>query len=158
MTIILQDRNNSHKHTRARIGKYVAKHVNDHKQAGNEISYMCKYITFSFSTVFSLMSVCCEVLARNRATKGIASQSSTRQHNYPQRAIDGNDDDNNKHDSCTLTYRQYKPWWKVSFEDTIHVYEVGILNSGNGKSLNDVVFPHYIPALATVRTTTCDTN
>ena len=93
-------------------------------------------------TVFSLICFCYEVLARNWAWKGIATQSSTRDHNDPQRAIDENEDDNMKRHSCSLTNRQNKPWWRVSFVDIIDVYEVGIQTSGNGKSLTDEVFSH----------------
>ena len=89
--------------------------------------------------VFSLMNFCYVVLARNMSTKGIVSQSSTKNDRKPQWAID---ESIYGYYSCSKTLREYRPWWKVHFRDTIHVYEVGIVNPASSKLLNDVVFPH----------------
>ena len=85
---------------------------------------MCKY----HHTVFSLMRFCYLVLSRNLAMKGIASESSTRKGHKSQWANDGNDDAKDNQHSCSQTLRQKKPWWRVTFDDTIHVYEVEIVN------------------------------
>ena len=63
------------------------------------------------------------------ARQGVATQSSTHRRGAAEYAIDGNDDGNFRHGSCSCTKRQRSPWWMVTFTKLISVYEVIITSS-----------------------------
>ena len=65
----------------------------------------------------------------NFAHQGVATQSSTHRRGAAEYAIDGNDDGNFRHGSCSCTKRQRSPWWMVTFTKLISVYEVIITSS-----------------------------
>ena len=67
------------------------------------------------------------VLGKNFARYGFATQSSYL-NSVAQRAIDGKTDGNFHHRSCTVTNKEYGPWWTVYFKKIISVREVVIHN------------------------------
>ena len=68
-------------------------------------------------------------IGKNIAFDGFATQSSTYEELYPpELAIDGNLHNKLHKHSCTLTLKDYEPWWKVTFKYDILVNEVIILN------------------------------
>ena len=66
-------------------------------------------------------------LGKNFARYGFATQSSS-SNSDAQRAIDGKIDGFFPHHSCTLTYKDYTPWWTVYFKQIILVRNVIIHN------------------------------
>ena len=65
----------------------------------------------------------------NFARQGVATQSSTHRRGAAEYAIDGNDDGNFRHGSCSCTKRQRSPWWMVTFTKLISVREVIITSN-----------------------------
>ena len=64
-------------------------------------------------------------LGQNFARYGFATQSSW---GTAARAIDGKADGIFKHRSCSITRKDYSPWWTVYFKKIISVREVIIHN------------------------------
>jgi len=64
-------------------------------------------------------------LGINFARQGFATQSSW---GSAERAIDGQTDGNFTHKSCSVTAKDYSPWWTVYFKNIILVRKVIIHN------------------------------
>ena len=56
-------------------------------------------------------------LARNKPTK----QSSTAYNGHPERAVDGNRNDDYNRSSCTHTDDRTPPWWRVDLQKVVSV-------------------------------------
>ena len=64
----------------------------------------------------------------NFALKGFATASSSLSRGDPKNAIDGNPAASFSQGSCTLTDREYEPWWRLYFGQVISGSEVVITN------------------------------
>ena len=83
---------------------------------------MYTYInTYTFVRIILIFAA----LGINFARQGFARQSSW---GNAERAIDGKADGIFKHKSCTITNKDYSPWWTVYFKKIISVREVIIHN------------------------------
>ena len=69
-----------------------------------------------------------EVVGKNLAREGIATQSTTSRGYSASFAIDGNADSNFDHSSCSKTNLVTRPWWMVTFKNLVLVQEVLIVN------------------------------
>ena len=88
--------------------------------------YAIKYLYIHHITpIVSLMPS----VSTNFARQGVATQSSTHRRGAAEHAIDGNDDGNFRHGSCSCTKRQRSPWWKVTFTKLMSVREVIITSN-----------------------------
>uniref|UniRef100_UPI00398F17D7 fucolectin-like n=1 Tax=Pristiophorus japonicus TaxID=55135 RepID=UPI00398F17D7 len=77
----------------------------------------------------------------NLASDVRASQSTTNRHlAQADNAIDGNNDCNFSHGSCSKTRRQRNPWWRVDLGRRFHVFVVRITSGcRRSESLNGAV-------------------
>jgi hypothetical protein len=72
-----------------------------------------------------LFLICIE---KNFAFTKPAQQSTTANEGFASRAVDGNKNRNYKNNSCTHTYEETTPWWRVDLEQRIAVTQVKIVN------------------------------
>ena len=109
------------------------------------LEYKLRVYVFSF--LFTQLCVCFKEIGKNLAPGGTATQSSTFRGKkcvyLAEWAIDGNTHDTFDEHSCSHTYEETEPWWKVTFKNVILVKEVLIVNRGDsfGKCIFHVVFP-----------------
>ena len=66
------------------------------------------------------------VMGTNFAVDGFATASSLLPRGDPKHAIDGHRDDVFVRGSCSLTTKQYEPWWRLYFLKQVLVIEVVI--------------------------------
>ena len=96
-----------------------------------------------------VLSFCLFVLElwKNLAIEGIATQSSTYQNSTANQSSDGNPDGNYYHGSCSQTYPQTDPWWRVTFKGLVLVKEVIIVNRADYYSMliNGYIFTQFYP-------------
>ena len=64
----------------------------------------------------------------NFALKGFATASSSLPRGDPNNAIDGSLAASFSQGSCTLTDKEYEPWWRVYFQKKILASEIVITN------------------------------
>ncbi|KAM4694448.1 fucolectin-like [Discoglossus pictus] len=75
---------------------------------------------------------------KNVALQGRATQSSLWGWLYAMNAIDGNQDPNKHHGSCSHTHHNYAPWWRVDLLKCHRISQIIITNRGDccGERLN----------------------
>ena len=73
------------------------------------------------------------------ALSGTAIQSTTDYGGLAERAIDGNNDPQWEHNSCTHTVSQAKAWWRLELPGVYRVSEIQVTNRNAYRdSLSDV--------------------
>lgn len=65
----------------------------------------------------------------NLAVKGKATQSSLYEHGIAYNSIDGNRASKWEDGSCSCTYRNFEPWWRLDLGKTCKVFSLKITNS-----------------------------
>ena len=88
----------------------------------------------------------------NFASGGVATSSPIKSKGYARNAIDGNPDGIYAHKSCSQTFPQYFPWWKLKLEHEVLFHSVKIVNRADccGKLSDSFVFSEVFPAVTHV--------
>lgn len=68
---------------------------------------------------------------KNIATGGTATQSSQDGTAHPKKAIDGNNDSEVKHGSCSTTKCEFNPWWRLDLLKTHKINTVTVTVRGD---------------------------
>ena len=75
----------------------------------------------------------------NVALSGTAIQSSTYNGGLAERSIDGNNDPQWEHNSCSFTALQAKAWWRLELPGVYQVSEIEVTNMNMGRNrINNV--------------------
>ncbi|XP_026117595.1 pentraxin fusion protein-like [Carassius auratus] len=92
-------------------GRYVIVHI----PGGGKILTLCEVEVYGY-------------LQGNRAVDGAASQSSTFENWFPEKATDGNRGLQQLYMGCSSTLSQSNPWWSVDLRDIYRVSRVVVTN------------------------------
>ncbi|XP_070540918.1 mucin-22-like isoform X2 [Ptychodera flava] len=87
--------------------------------------------SFSELEVSTVPNEGCELpnFVKNMAEGHHASQISTDGGNLAQKAVDGIPDGHlEDRQSCSMTNREYQPWWKVDLQESIYIYQIVLIN------------------------------
>ena len=90
---------------------------------------------------------------KNLAIDGTALQSSNYKTSRAHQANDGNPDPNFNHGSCSHTWYETDPWWRVTFKRLVIVKEVIIVNRGDccGKFTDGFKFTKFTQIHITIK-------